>query len=439
MENMESDYRKFINSLDKVKIDSANKVFEISKVLNDNDKGTANTVMIENVNGYKVVGNLCTRENVAKSLNIKPEDLMNHMIKAMENEPNGELVLDAELEKEYIDDEVQKITEYPIPTYYGEDAGPYLTSGIVIVKDKDEGVNASIHRILIRPDGNLVIRMVEQRHLHYIYHKNIENAITEGKEGIDVAIAIGVEPALLLAASTSGDVSFNELKYASAIMNKPIKTIKGKTVDLEIPEAEFIIEGKITNKNDDEGPFVDITGTYDVIRKQPVIKVTGLRTKKDPIFHALLPGGTEHKILMGLPQEPRMFKGIRNTVPSVKNVALTEGSCCWLHAVVSIDKKTQGDGKNAILAALAAHPSLKHVVIVDDDIDIYNPVDVEYAIATRVQSSRDVIIIDGAKGSSLDPSADHKMKLTAKMGIDATMDLTKGKKEFVRAVVPEIK
>ena len=140
---------------------------------------------------------------------------------------------------------------------------------------------------------------------------------------------------------------------------------------------------------------------------------------------------------MGLPQEPRMYKGIRNTVPSVKNVALTEGGCCWLHAVVSIEKKTEGDGKNAILAALASHPSLKHVVVVDDDINIYDPKDVEYAIATRAQADKDIIIISGAKGSSLDPSGDHKNKLTAKMGIDATISLNKNRDEFIRAEIPD--
>ena len=121
----------------------------------------------------------------------------------------------------------------------------------------------------------------------------------------------------------------------------------------------------------------------------------------------------------------------------VITVALTQGGCCWLNAVVSIDKKTEGDGKNAILAALAAHPSLKHVTVVDGDINIYDANDVEYAVATRVQSDKDIIIISGAKGSSLDPSADHKNKLTAKMGIDATMSLLKGKEEFIRAEVPE--
>lgn len=421
--------RELIGKIDKIEIDSADKKYEITKILKKYD---GKPVYIKNVNGYEVIGNLCNRDVIAKSLGIGIDDLMNHMLNAMDNEKNGELVINNKLKNQYIDDDLSKITEYPIPIYYPKDAGAYLTSGMVIVKDKDYGVNASIHRILVK-DDHLVIRMVEQRHLHYIYNKNI-------KDGeVDVAIVIGVHPALLLASATSGDITFNELKYASVLMNKPLELIKCETVDLEVPAGEYIIEGKITAEMDDEGPFVDITGTYDTIRKQPIIKITALKRKKDAIFHALLPGGIEHKILMGLPQEPRMYKGIRNTVPSVKNVALTEGGCCWLHAVVSIEKKTEGDGKNAILAALASHPSLKHVVVVDDDINIYDQQDVEYAIATRVQSDKDIIIIGGAKGSSLDPSGDHKNKLTAKMGIDATISLNKNRDEFIRAKIEDSK
>jgi UbiD family decarboxylase len=419
--------RELIDSIDKIEIDSADKKYEITKILKKYD---GKPVYIKDVNGYEVIGNLCNREVIAKSLGIEVNDLMNHMLKAMDNEKSGELIINNKLKNQYVDDDLSKINEYPIPTYYPKDAGAYITSGIVIVKDKDYGVNASIHRILVK-DGHLVIRMVEQRHLHYIYNKNIKNG------EVDVAIVIGVHPALLLASATSGDITFNELKYASSLMNKPLELIKCDTVDLEVPDGEFIIEGKITAEMDDEGPFVDITGTYDTIRKQPIIKITALKRKKDAIFHALLPGGIEHKILMGLPQEPRMYKGIRNTVPSVKNVALTEGGCCWLHAVVSIEKKTEGDGKNAILAALASHPSLKHVVVVDDDINIYDPKDVEYAIATRVQSDKDIVIISGAKGSSLDPSGDLKNKLTAKMGIDATISLSKNRDEFIRAEIPD--
>ena len=135
-----------------------------------------------------------------------------------------------------------------------------------------------------------------------------------------------------------------------------------------------------------------------------------------------MPAGREHKLLQGLPQEPRIYNIVRNTVPTVKNVVLSEGGCCWLHAAVSIQKQTQGDGKNVLMAALTAHPSLKHCVVVDEDIDVFNSDDIEYAIATRVKGDDDLIIIPGARGSSLDPTATPD-GTTTKIGVDATKPL----------------
>ena len=352
------------------------------------------------------------------------------MLDAMEKEKDGKLIKNNKLREKYIEEESEYIKKMPIPTYYEKDAGPYITSGVVVAYDEDYGYNLSIHRILVK-DNYLVIRMVEQRHLHFLYNKALKE-----KGYLDVAIIIGVHPAVLLSGSTSADITFDELKFSASLLGGEIEVFELDN-GLLVPEAEFIIEGVIVDRLDDEGPFVDITGTYDIVRKQPIIEIKKLYRKEKPIFHALLPGGIEHKTLMGMPQEPRIFKGVRNTVPTVKNVVLTEGGCCWLHAVVQIEKRTEGDGKNAILAAFASHPSLKHVVVVDEDINIFDINDVEYAIATRVQGDKDIIIIPGAKGSSLDPSSDLKNRLTTKVGIDATMSLTKGKEHFERAKIPE--
>jgi UbiD family decarboxylase len=154
--------------------------------------------------------------------------------------------------------------------------------------------------------------------------------------------------------------------------------------------------------------------------------------RKDAIWHVLPPGGLEHKILMGMPREPTIFAEV-NKVCECKGVNITPGGCSWLHAVVSIKKKNEDDGKQAIEAAFAGHKSLKHVVIVDEDIDIDSQMDVEWAVATRVQADKDVIIKTKQKGSSLDPSADPNTYDTAKMGIDATKPLIAHGKNFTKA------
>ncbi|MGZ7210232.1 MAG: UbiD family decarboxylase, partial [Methanobacterium sp.] len=215
-----------------------------------------------------------------------------------------------------------------------------------------------------------------------------------------------------------------------------MKLIKCEDVEIEVPEAEIIMEGKLLpHIRESEGPFVDLTDTYDVVRDEPVIRLDKIHFKENPYYHAIMPAGFEHRLLQGLPQEPRIYNAVLNTVPTVQNVVLTEGGCCWLHAAVSIKKQTQGDGKNVLMAALAAHPSLKHAIVVDEDIDIFNPEDLEYAIATRVKGDDDIMIVPGARGSSLDPCATPD-GTTTKVGVDATKPLDK-KEKFKRVSFSE--
>jgi len=163
---------------------------------------------------------------------------------------------------------------------------------------------------------------------------------------------------------------------------------------------------------------------------QPVIEILGMCTKKDFIYHGIVPAGAEHKMLMGAPYEPRIYQAVSG-VTNVKDVFLTPGGAGYFHAIVQIKKMTEGDGKNAIMAAFAAHTSLKHVVIVDEDINIYDPSDVEYAFATRVRADRDVMIITNVRGSSLDPCRIGD-GLNVKAGVDATMPLGQ-EDDFIRA------
>ncbi|MEM0497569.1 MAG: UbiD family decarboxylase, partial [Acidilobaceae archaeon] len=183
----------------------------------------------------------------------------------------------------------------------------------------------------------------------------------------------------------------------------------------------------------EEGPYVDVIGTYDRVRLQPVLRVESVYVNKDEYTHVILSGGLESSLLIGFPREAAIWESVSRVVPKVYKVRLTPASGGWLHAVISIDKRHEGDGKNAILAAFAAHPSLKHVVVVNSDIDPDDLGQVEWAIATRFQADKDLIIIRNVRGSTLDPSS--KDGLTAKMGLDATKPINAGL-EFERGRIP---
>ncbi|MBR2255365.1 MAG: UbiD family decarboxylase [Candidatus Methanomethylophilaceae archaeon] len=372
------------------------------------------TVVFEDLDGGKAVGNLfSTREKIAKALNVPADGIVGHMLEGIGNPIPVEEVSSPSFKT--VSRKVD-LTELPIPTYFKDDGGRYITAG-VIVTEYNGKKNLSFHRMMIMDANHIAVRLVP-RHLFTLYNE----AKAAGEE-LRISICVGARAEVLLAGATSMDFGADELEVASALCMKghghPLRVGRCDNGLLVPEDTDFVFEGRITLDEADEGPFVDITGTYDYVRRQPVIEIDRIWTSEDPMFHLLLPGGYEHFLLMGLPKEPMIFKTVRQAVPRVKNVRLTEGGCCWLNGVVSIKKNKEGDAVNAIMAAFTGHQSMKQVIIVDDDIDIFDDRQVEWAVATRMQADR-IHIITGAAGSSLDPSAHGT---TSKVGYDATIPM----------------
>ena len=373
------------------------------------------TVLFEDLNGGRAVGNLfSTREKAAAAMNVPRDGIVEHVLQALESPLPCEVVEDPSFRE--VSREVD-LMSLPIPQYYPEDGGRYITSGIIVTEFEGKK-NVSFHRMMIMDSRRIAVRLVP-RHLFTIYNMAKE----QGKE-LNVTICVGAPAEVLIAAATPLDFGQDELEVASAMFQKghgsPLKVGRCDNGILVPSDTDFVLEGRITLQETKEGPFVDITGTYDFERQQPVIEIDRIWTRKDPVFHLLLPGGWEHYLLMGLPREPQILKTVRLAVPRVKAVRLTEGGCCWLNGVVSIKKNVEGEGVNAIMAAFSGHKSMKQVIVVDDDIDIFDDREVEWAVATRMQADR-IIRIPDAAGSSLDPSAHGGT--TWKVGYDATIPL----------------
>lgn len=368
--------------------------------------GTDKLLYFSQIGGARAVMNLtANRHSLALALGIDEKELVHKLSDARFD---GKVIPEGRLKMEKPD-----LSKIPIMHHFPKDAGKYLTAGIVF--SKWDGVeNASIHRMLVLDDHRVAARLVEGRHTHVMLQK----ALAKG-ERLPIAVTIGTHPAVTFASCTRVPTG-KELAYAAELMGGEIR-VKECSNGVLVPDAEIVLEGFIGPERTDEGPFVDITGTYDPVRKQPVIEFTGMFTKPGFIYHGILPGGDEHKMLMGAPYEPKIYRAVAG-VTEVKNVVLTKGGCGYLHAVIQIKKSTQGDGKNAILAAFAAHTSLKHVVVVDEDINPLNSEEVEYAIATRVSGDQDILMITGVRGSSLDP-CQKPDGTNVKVGVDATMVL----------------
>ena len=390
-------------------------------------KDQETTFLFKDINGGKAAGNVySTREKIAAAMNIPKDAIVRHIMDAMAA-PCGTEETDSPRFKECPLD--VDLTKLPIIKYFPKDAGRYISAGIV-VSEYNGKRNVSFHRMLIKDRNTIVIRLVP-RHTFTLFNE----AKKDGKE-LKISICIGAPVEAMVSAALSVDYGTDELTIASAMHKaghgSPLKVAKCDNGLVVPADCEYVFEGRITAETCPEGPFVDIAGTYDEIRDQPVVKIDRVWSKKDPIFQLLLPGGYEHFLLMGVPREPVIFRTVRQAVPNVRNVRLTEGGCCWLNGVVSITKNKEGDGKNAIMAAFTGHSSMKNVIIVDDDIDIFNDREVEWAVATRMQADK-MVRVEGAAGSSLDPSAHGT---TWKVGYDATLPLYADRTPFVKAELP---
>jgi 2,5-furandicarboxylate decarboxylase 1 len=284
----------------------------------------------------------------------------------------------------------RNLYDLPIVTHFEKDAGPFITSSIVFSENQENGKqNQSTHRLLRLDDRHMAIRMVEGRHLH----KCFTYARDHG-EDLKIAIGIGVHPAINIAAAYQAAYGVDEMLIANSLLEGKLVLSKTSYSQLYVPShAEIVLEGRILSDKTHEEWMVEMLRTYDFKRKQPVFEIERIMFRDNAIYHDILPGYAEHRLLMGLPVEAKMYDYIKNVVPTTQSVHLTDGGSNWLSAVIQIKKRLEGEPKNALLAAFTAHPSLKMATVVDDDISPTDPISVEYAIATRCQADKDFIII----------------------------------------------
>jgi 2,5-furandicarboxylate decarboxylase 1 len=369
--------------------------------------------------GWRVVSGICARrEHFAWALGVESSAIVPQLVRALEKPVAPPLVTAPPCQDGM--ELAPNLEALPILKHLPDDGGPYITSAVCIIRDPDYGRNASFHRLMQIGPRTLTARIVEGRGTDTAWRK-----AQEAGEDLSVAICVGAPIHVLLAAAMSPAKGTDELAIAHALAPTPLA--RCLTLDLEVPaECEIVLEGRITGRMADEGPFIDLTETWDIVRQQPVIEVECITHRRAPIYHALLPGGSEHRLLMGLPREPTIFRAVSEVV-NCRAVSITPGGMSWLHAVVQIAKQGPEDGMRAIEAAFRGHGSLKHVVVVDEDVDPFDAMSVEWAIATRFQADRGLLVLEDQPSSSLDPSAKlvpGQKARSAKMGLDATIPWT---------------
>src|SRR5271157_2092337 len=396
--------------------------YEVSAVASKLDGRPLLFEKIKESKDYQVAIGVCSsREILARAIGVETGQLLPKVLDSIENPRPFRTVRSAPCQ-EVVEDQVD-LGKIPVLTHCEKDGGPYVTAGIAVAHDKEYGYNASYHRLLVIGKDRVAARILP-RHL--------DEFVKRGNR--DVGITIGNHPAFLFASAVSCEIGKSELAMANGL--KEMAFVKCLGNDSIVPaDCELVLEGVVTDELVDEGPFPDIIGSYDIVRKQRVIRLDRVTHREDPIYQAIIPGGAEHRFLMGTPREATMLREV-GKVCECLDVRLTAGGSSWLHGVVKIRKKSEQDSRNALEAAFRGHPSLKHAVVVDEDIDIEDPNAVEWAIATRTQMDSDLSLRPGQYGSSLDPSADQVTRRTCKVGVDATIPTGVPRDGFLKSKIP---
>lgn len=379
-----------------------------------------------------VSGIVSDRGWMAESLSVAPTALLQHFQHAAANPLAWhEVPGNAAPAQEVVHREVDILRQLPVPTHNEHDSGAYITAGILVSRDPETGIqNVAIHRCQISGPDRIGILLLP-RHTDHYYRK----AEKLGRP-LEIAIAIGVSPACLLASQAIVPIDHDELEIAGALGGAPLDVVKCLTNDVRVPaDSEIVIEGRILPKTREmEGPFGEFPQYYGERGERHVIHVDAITHRRKPLFHTIVGGGYEHLLLGAIPREATILSTLQRSFPGVIDVHLAMGGVGRYHLYVKLRKTQEGEGKNVLLGAFAAHYDIKHAVVVDIDVDIHDPREVEWAVSTRFQADKDLVVIADSQGSKLDPST--RDGLGAKMGLDATIPIDAPEMKFKRIRVP---
>ena len=380
-------------------------------------------LLFKNVTGYSmpvVVGLLQSRKRLSIGMGVAYEKIEAKLRAAMEHPIKPRRVKRAPVKDVILTKNKVNLFDLPVPIFSLMDGGPMITGGVVIAEDPEYGMNAGMYRMMLKEKNVTGIDIVTPNNL-----RRFTERATQRKKPLPISISIGAHPYEMVASTFKANLGVNELTFAGGLRGRPLQLADGETVPVPcIADAEIVLEGEILPDGwvYPEGPVCEFNRLMGGIHKNPHVRIKAIMHRKDAIYYALqMPW---ENIWMSAPiYEAAAWRVLHEAGVQATAINVTPGGCCHWHIVAAI-RKTAGDAKNAIMALLSI-ADIKHVIVTDDDIDVFDPTDVEWAVGTRVQADRDVLIVSNARSKPLDPSlpppAAGTIPTTAKMGIDATI------------------
>ena len=421
---MQENFRQFLDRLrqanELIDLKQPIDIRHIATLVDQSDKA----LLFHNVIGYAmpvVSGIIRSRERAIISMGAKTYgEIEARLKKGIDNPIPPIMVNTARAREVTVTGDDVDLFKLPIPMSSIYDGGPMITAGVVIARDPELGMNSGIYRFIVKEKALTGIDIVTPNNMRLFAQRAYE-----AKRPLPISISIGTHPLEIMASGYRAPLGVDEMAIAGGLRGEALQLAPCKTIDVPfVADAEIVLEGEIlpTGWTWPEGRFGEFTRLMGGLHWNPLVKIKAISHRKDAIYYALhMPW--ENTWLAAPTRYAAIRQALKTAGVVVKDINVTLGGCAFWHAVISI-KKQPGEAKNAILAALSVM-DLKHVVIVDDDIDVNNPMDVEWAIATRVQGDRDVLIVTNARGKPLDPSLPPTppgvVPTTAKIGIDATI------------------
>jgi len=368
---------------------------------------------------------LAQHDRVAAALECKRGEVTTVMDRALDP-ANGIPPLevrDAPWKKNVLRGDAIDIRRLPIPIHAVHDGGPFITGGVVVTRDPSNPArgNLSYNRMQVLGPHTFGMNVNEWRDVRWFL-----NQVEPRGRPLPVVVAIGLDPAIMIAAGCKYDG--DELAIAGAIRGRPIEVTHAVTQELFVPAgAEIVVEGYIPpGERRDEGPLAEFHGYYGELWNSPVFEATAICFRDDPIFQTVIPGWAEH-IYLGnvLPREPLLLRFVRHASKNVTGLHIPPYANGFT-AIVQVAKRNPGEPRNVALAAFTAHVNIRVCIVVDPDVNIYDPADVLWALTSRVDWGRDTFTVPGAQGHEMDPANDAR-GVGTKIGIDAT---DKGRRDY---------
>lgn len=396
-------------------------VYETSAVLKEAAaREQSPVVLFENVRGYpgvRIVGNvLGSRRRLATAMNAAIHELNAEYLRRVEEPVRPALFGDGPAKEVVVKGDVDVMRHIPVMTYNEKDSAPFISSGVCIAKQPGTGKRSmGIHRLEVKGKNKLGILLASPPVASFYAEAEARG------EPLEVAIAIGLDPLTTVSSVVHVAGAVDKFEIAGSLRQAPVELVKAETVDVEVPRnAEFVIEGRVLpNVREMNGPFGESSGYYMAFEAQ-VMEITAITHRRNPIYHVIEPwSGEVENIFFGA--QAAIFRQLRELVPTVKDLTFIPGSIGGT-LVICLKKTANGEAKRVLALALGMGSRVKRAIVVDDDVDIHNPREVEWALATRFQADEDLVMLRGTDAYIIDPSA-KEGRLGTSLGFDATKPL----------------